>query len=798
MSGVLDFNTNPKPLVTQIVERIHRAQLANIQLDWNDLPIYETYPRRIPELWAGRPVILFGRYAAGDRTEITLSGTAEGKPLTYTLDVTLPDEKPTHDVLAKVWARKKIEDLSAQMYHEDTPEVIEEITRVALDYRLMSQYTSFVAVDESEIPLASQQATPPRRVVIPVPMPEGVSFEGVFGHNNRFGLEEEPQFYYDLFGKELLEENSVYNYHEEKVFDPELVVGSTGQFNAAKAIDPARLVGFRAQASSPQMGFQYIPTHRLPTDGSQKRRIAAMEAVVNAQDGVNYTYMDLTDPAAQEALADAQALQKQRRLVEARLRYQHALALAADDTRTGGPAMQAIWTLNAEIAEKRAEGYPGLNRKLDVILRNQPLVDAMQTIVNAGGFQLEVVQGSLKDVATLLNVREELRVTYLDLRRATVVQGLEWLLAPYHLTWHVKAPDTITIGTARRLPGASVWGYNVRDLAMPLAREFDEDVPRKTGENALRDFRKAIRTVINQKEEGIQPGSAVLLDAKRLLVYGDPEIHRKVARFLEALREGESNVTSIARRRLSEDEAAALKALQKLTMDRWQTRAEARETHAEEKEHRWIIGELATASLVLFSEALDGKVDLESLTRLQMAWEDPHIKSIVEGEYLYVATRSAWCIRTAAQLVPTDAELSAFSQSVISQVKRIRTLRSPREDSFTADLGTLYALLALTDEVRPDDAMRALIKEQTVEGLIAQGLLSPSEESDKALAAVLVSQEIIGNEDLLLLTCLIAKRRGGRLWQTFREELPYIARRSQLRGPLLVILSRLQALNTEI
>ena len=113
MSGVLDLNTNPKPLVTQIVERIHRAQLANIQLDWNDLPIYETYPRRIPELWAGRPVIVFGRYAAGDGTEVTLSGTAEGKPLTYKLDMTLPDAEPGHDVLAKVWARKKIEDLSA-------------------------------------------------------------------------------------------------------------------------------------------------------------------------------------------------------------------------------------------------------------------------------------------------------------------------------------------------------------------------------------------------------------------------------------------------------------------------------------------------------------------------------------------------------------------------------------------------------------------------------------------------------------------------------------------------------------
>ena len=105
----------------------------DIQLDWGQLAIYETYPRRIPELWAGRPVILFGRYAAGDKTEIALSGTAEGQPLTYTLNVTLPDANPTHDVLAKVWARKKIEDLSAQMFYADTPEVIEEITRIALD-----------------------------------------------------------------------------------------------------------------------------------------------------------------------------------------------------------------------------------------------------------------------------------------------------------------------------------------------------------------------------------------------------------------------------------------------------------------------------------------------------------------------------------------------------------------------------------------------------------------------------------------------------------------------------------------
>ena len=69
---------------------------------------------------------------------------------------------------------------------------------------------------------------------------------------------------------------------------------------------------------------------------------------------------------------NAQALQQSGHLEEARHRYQHALALAADDTHTEMTAMQAIWTLNAEIAKKQTTIYPGLNRKLNVILRNQP------------------------------------------------------------------------------------------------------------------------------------------------------------------------------------------------------------------------------------------------------------------------------------------------------------------------------------------------------------------------------------------------------------------------------------------
>ncbi len=840
MSGVLDLNTNPKPLVTQVVERIHHAQLADIQMDWKQLAVYETYPRRIPELWVGRPVILFGRYAAGGSTEIALSGTAEGEPLTYTLDVTLPDVDPTHDVLAKVWARKKIEDLSAQISDVHTPEVVEEITRIALDYRLMSEYTSFVAVDASEMSPISEQATPPRRVVVPVPLPEGVDFQGIFGQN------EEPQFYYDLFGKELLEGNEVSNYpnyREQKAFDAngELVVGWTGQLDkgrflvpqaqlraggqrrhfpgsyrgrysgfafgdasanlapthgrrngnvadsgeSGRVIDAARLLGFRAQAS-PVMDFEYVPQFNLPaleffSRESVKRRAEAATAV-----------------------AEAAALEKQGHLEAARLRYQHALGLqtgtdSADSTLL--TTIEAIQSLTDEIAHKRIKVYPGLNRKLDAIVRNQPLVDAIRTVVEAGGFHLDLVQGSLKDVAALLR-QTELRVTYHDLRHATVVQGLARLLAPYHLTWQMKDAETLTIGTARRLQGTSVWGYNIKEIALILTAKLDDNASREDVANVLNVFLQAIRTVIDQKDDsGIKPGSAVLLTPALLLVYGDPGIHEKVKQFLEALKDSDRDIGSIPDHEVSKEAREDLKALQKLVTGNWKRFAEAHEKAAAAKTHQRVIADMKTASLQLLAEALNGEIHLEALTKLQMAWEYPRLDTVAGA---FLMSRSAFCVSTAAKVVPTDVELAAFSRKVLSKVRRMKILK-PRDPSFADSLGTLYAVLALQNgEDAPDReidrAITALMKKVEYLDevrLITTAFLSPSEKVDTELEKAISEGRICDSDDHLLLSYLAAKRRGGRLWQTFHEKLPDIVHQHWVSGQVLVIISRLQALGIE-
>ena len=118
-SAVLGLQDDPAPLVGGIMDRIQRAQLSRLRIDWGGLDVMETYPARLGELWAGKPVFLLGRYRGEGAAQLTLSGLAEGEPVSFEVPVTLAAaslaENAANAVLAPAWARKKIEHLGDQM-----------------------------------------------------------------------------------------------------------------------------------------------------------------------------------------------------------------------------------------------------------------------------------------------------------------------------------------------------------------------------------------------------------------------------------------------------------------------------------------------------------------------------------------------------------------------------------------------------------------------------------------------------------------------------------------------------------
>ncbi|HKQ90414.1 MAG TPA: TonB family protein [Blastocatellia bacterium] len=166
-------------------ERVRNPLLTDIEIDWVGLPVADVYPKRIPDLFSVKPLILTGRYTSSARGVIRLRGNLAGQNFVKEIPVELPESQTEHDSMATLWARTRIDDLMSQDYAgvqngDAQMDVKEAITQLGLEYRLLTQFTSFVAVEEMTVTDGGQ----PRRIDVPVEMPEGMSREGVFGDDN--------------------------------------------------------------------------------------------------------------------------------------------------------------------------------------------------------------------------------------------------------------------------------------------------------------------------------------------------------------------------------------------------------------------------------------------------------------------------------------------------------------------------------------------------------------------------------------------------------------------------------------
>jgi Ca-activated chloride channel family protein len=175
------LNDDGSAAARRMHERVRNPLLTDISVDWNGLPVADVYPKTVPDLFSAKPVILTGRYTGSGRGTIRLKGKMAGRDFVREIPVDFSSAQQ-HDVLATLWARTRVDDLMSQDFKgaQQGPmkdEVKQAITQLGLDYRLMTQFTSFVAVEEMVVTDGGQ----PRRIDVPVEVPEGVNRAAVFG-----------------------------------------------------------------------------------------------------------------------------------------------------------------------------------------------------------------------------------------------------------------------------------------------------------------------------------------------------------------------------------------------------------------------------------------------------------------------------------------------------------------------------------------------------------------------------------------------------------------------------------------
>jgi Ca-activated chloride channel family protein len=152
---------------------IEAPVLTNVTARFQGLDVYDVEPAQLPDVLGGRPVLVFGKWrgeAAGNARLIVEGRGAEG-PFRTEVNAAGRDDQSS-SALRLLWARQRIAALSDQEALEGGSAQKAAITDLGLKYSLLTQYTSFIAVDH--IVRNPNPALAPT-VNQPSPLPQGVS-----------------------------------------------------------------------------------------------------------------------------------------------------------------------------------------------------------------------------------------------------------------------------------------------------------------------------------------------------------------------------------------------------------------------------------------------------------------------------------------------------------------------------------------------------------------------------------------------------------------------------------------------
>jgi len=130
--------------MSRLWSRIQNPAIKNICVDWG--MDADFYPEIVPDLYAGEALWLYARLPFQPH-EVTICGELEGRPWEQSSRI-LPGAG--NENLATLWARSKIEALEdSRIVGEDPGFIRDAVTVLALEFGLLTPYTSMVAVDRT-------------------------------------------------------------------------------------------------------------------------------------------------------------------------------------------------------------------------------------------------------------------------------------------------------------------------------------------------------------------------------------------------------------------------------------------------------------------------------------------------------------------------------------------------------------------------------------------------------------------------------------------------------------------------
>ncbi|MDX2108408.1 MAG: VIT and VWA domain-containing protein [Candidatus Melainabacteria bacterium] len=173
------LNTHGDKVAKDFYEKLASPVLTDIKVEFDGVQVKDVQPSVINDIWAKRPLYLTGKYLKAGAGFVRIRGLRGGKAYEQKLPIRLPEKELENKVLSSVWARMKVDELTQALNLvsrlDSKKEMEQSIESVGLDYHIMTQFTSFVAVDES----GQTHKPSDKKIAVVTETPQGVSLKKI-------------------------------------------------------------------------------------------------------------------------------------------------------------------------------------------------------------------------------------------------------------------------------------------------------------------------------------------------------------------------------------------------------------------------------------------------------------------------------------------------------------------------------------------------------------------------------------------------------------------------------------------
>jgi Ca-activated chloride channel family protein len=127
--------------------KLLRPAASNLKITLDGADAYDLEPRKLPGLYYGMPVRLYGRYRKAGPVGVRIQADVGGEHLDRTVQAEIP-EKAENPEIERMWAWHRVQSLLKEADRAgDRNAVIADVVRLGEGYSIASEYTSFLVLE---------------------------------------------------------------------------------------------------------------------------------------------------------------------------------------------------------------------------------------------------------------------------------------------------------------------------------------------------------------------------------------------------------------------------------------------------------------------------------------------------------------------------------------------------------------------------------------------------------------------------------------------------------------------------